>query len=128
MPRIPESKKSLYVLIPEDVDEGLRKYVRAKSGAKRRGLISLTVTQALREFLASHMPPASAPSSPPREICPKCGKPGIRRIHTQSVYHKGRRYVYKYNAYEHPEENRWCNIGRYIERQVFELREPRAFS
>jgi 5-methylcytosine-specific restriction endonuclease McrA len=54
----------------------------------------------------------------PRDICPKCGKPGIPRTHTTITYHKGVKYIYRYKAFEHPEENRWCNLGKYISREV----------
>jgi len=54
MPRVPEGKKVLFIYVPEDVDEALRKYVEETYNAKFRGLISLVVTQALREFIANH--------------------------------------------------------------------------
>jgi len=55
--------------------------------------------------------------SVPRELCPRCGKPGIPRTHTIISYLKTKKVIYKYNAFEHPEENRWCHLGKYISKE-----------
>ena len=76
-----------------------------------------------RKLMGYPGPRSRSPYTRPREICPRCGKPGIPRIHTVITYSKDRKYkfIYKYKAFEHPEENRWCNLGRYISKEVVEL-------
>jgi len=76
-----------------------------------------------RRILRRARPRSPSPYSKPRETCPRCGKPGIPRTHTIISYSKDRRlkYIYKYKAFEHPEENRWCNIGKYVSKEIVEL-------
>jgi DNA-directed RNA polymerase subunit RPC12/RpoP len=74
-----------------------------------------------RKILRCARPRSRNPYTKPRETCPRCGKPGIPRVHTVITYRKGKKYIYKYKAFEHPEENRWCNLGRYISKEVVEL-------
>jgi NAD-dependent SIR2 family protein deacetylase len=71
-----------------------------------------------RKKLRKDQPRSKNIESKPRQICPRCGKPGIPRIHTTIVYYGQKKYVYRYNAFEHPEENKWCNLGRYVSKKI----------
>jgi hypothetical protein len=72
---------------------------------------------ALRFWIACHGLDVAKPEPRPRLTCPRCGKPGIPRIHVKTAYYGQKRRIYRYHAFEHPEENRLCIIGSYISKR-----------
>ena len=119
MPRredIPDNKAQLTILIDAELYHEFRKLAFMKHG-RLHGALSREMEDALKFWIACHSTDAAKPKPRPRLTCPRCGKLGTPQIHTTTTYYGRKRFIYRYYAFEHPEENRWCIIGSYISKR-----------